>query len=85
MASVVAMVGSYLLLLVLIKFFADAVLKLGPLENLMIVLWGLTMIASVSGDSVRKGLIAGIFGILLGTVGTWVPWVLAYSATTAAP
>jgi len=70
MASVVAMIGSYLLLLVLIKFFADAVLKLGPLENLMIVLWGLTMIASVSGNSVRKGLMAGMFGILLGTVGT---------------
>jgi len=70
MASVVAMIGSYLLLLVVINFLADAVLKLGPLENLMIVLWGLTMIASVSGDSVRKGLMAGALGILLGTVGT---------------
>jgi len=70
MASVVAMIGSYILLLLVIGFLASAVLKLGPLENLMIILWGLTMIASVSGDSVRKGLIAGILGILLGTVGT---------------
>jgi len=70
MASVVAMIGSYIILLLVIGFLAGAVLKLGPLENLMIILWGLTMIASVSGESVRKGLIAGIFGILLGTVGT---------------
>jgi len=70
MASVVAMIGSYLLLLLFINVLAEAVLKLGPLENLMIVFWGLTMMATVSGDNVRKGLIAGGFGILLGTVGT---------------
>jgi len=70
MASVVAMIGSYILLLAVIGFLADAVLKLGPLENLMIVLWGLTMIASVSGKSVIKGLMAGALGILMGTVGT---------------
>jgi len=70
MASVAAMIGSYLLLLLLINVIAEAVLKLGPLENLMIVLWGLTMIASVSGESMRKGIMAGAFGILLGTVGT---------------
>jgi len=70
MASVVAMIGSYVLLFLVIGVLADAVLKLGPLENLMIVLWGLTMIASVSGNSVRKGLMAGALGILMGTLGT---------------
>jgi len=70
MASVTAMIGSYILLLAVIGFLADAVLKLGPLENLLIVLWGLTMIASVSGNSIIKGLMAGALGILMGTVGT---------------
>ncbi len=70
MASVTAMIGSYFLLLLVIGFLATVVLKLGPLENLMIIFWGLTMIASVSGETVRKGLIAGLFGILLGTIGT---------------
>jgi len=70
MASVAAMIGSYALLFLVIGFLAEAVLALGPLENLMIVLRGLTMIASVSGNSVRKGLMAGALGILMGTVGT---------------
>jgi len=70
MSSVTAMIGSYFILLLVIGFLATVVLKLGPLENLMIIFWGLTMIASVSGETVRKGLIAGLFGILLGTIGT---------------
>jgi len=69
-ASVVGLIGSYLFLLVLITWLADAVLRLGPLEQLMIVFWGLTMMASVSGNNVRRGLLAGLFGVLLGTVGT---------------
>jgi len=69
-ASVVGLIGSYLFLLLLITWLADAVLRLGPLEQLMIVFWGLTMMASVSGNNVRRGLLAGLFGVLLGTVGT---------------
>lgn len=69
MASVLGMLGSYVLILIFLDFVADAVLQLGPLENLLIVLWGLTMIASLSGESLLKGLVSGFFGILLGTVG----------------
>ncbi len=35
----------------------------------IIVIWGITLIASLSGQHVIKGMIAGFFGLLLGTVG----------------
>jgi len=59
----------YSILLLLIDPLSKAVLKLGPSEITMIVIWGITLIASLSGDKVTKGLIAGIIGLLLGTVG----------------
>lgn len=44
-------------------------LKIGPAEYFVIIAFALTIIASVSGESISKGLIAGGLGMLLATVG----------------
>jgi putative tricarboxylic transport membrane protein len=68
-ASVAGAFGSYLLLLLMINYAAAAVLKLGPFEMAMVAIWGLTLIASLHGGNMARGLLAGAFGLLIGTVG----------------
>lgn len=48
---------------------ADIALKFGDFEYFSIAVFSLTMIASLSGDSMIKGLLSGVFGIMLATVG----------------
>jgi len=43
--------------------------KIGPVEYFAIILFSLTIIASVSGKSIIKGLISGALGLLLATIG----------------
>ncbi|MEC5290860.1 tripartite tricarboxylate transporter permease [Aurantimonas sp. C2-6-R+9] len=45
------------------------VLQFGPPEYFALGLFGLTLIASLSGDTILKGLAAGIIGLLLAVVG----------------
>jgi len=59
----------YILLFFLIKPLSGFVLKLGPSEMFMVILWGLTLIASLTGKHIIKGLIAGFVGVLIGTIG----------------
>lgn len=68
-ASVVGAFIGYGLLLFLIEPLAGAVLKLGPLEMVMVVLWGLTLIATLNDSTVAKGLLAGTLGLMLSQVG----------------
>lgn len=44
--------------------------KFGPWEYFSLVLFGLTIIAGVSGGAMLKGLIAGLLGLVLGMVGS---------------
>lgn len=44
-------------------------LKFGPTEYFAISLWGISMMASVSGGSVLKGLMLGVAGLLISTIG----------------
>jgi len=48
---------------------AKVALKFGPEEYFALMIFGLSIIASVSGKSLVKGLIAGFLGLLIGTVG----------------
>jgi putative tricarboxylic transport membrane protein len=48
---------------------ARVALKFGPEEYFALMIFGLTIIASVSGKSLVKGLISGFFGLLIATVG----------------
>ncbi len=56
----------------ILLFFAPILAKLtllfGPAEYFILAVFGLTIIAAFSGDSILKGLIGGTFGLLLSTV-----------------
>ena len=58
---------------VLLVFFAPPIalfgLKFGPWEFFALIVFALTIIASLSGDSMLKGGIAGLAGLLIATVG----------------
>ncbi|MGW9329828.1 tripartite tricarboxylate transporter permease [Bosea sp. NPDC055594] len=69
-SSCVGMLFSYVILFLTIGFLASFVLNFGPLEMLMVALWGVTLIGILGGKSFSKGLLAGLFGLLLGTIGT---------------
>jgi putative tricarboxylic transport membrane protein len=85
-ASVVGTLLSYILLFIIIDPISGVVLKLGPLELFIVAIWGLLLLGSLSGDSLARGLLAGTFGVLLGTVGMntagfvrgtmGIPWLL---------
>lgn len=62
-------VVGYVILLILIKPLSTAVLKLGPTEMFVIILWGLTLIASLKGNHMTRGLLSGVMGLLIGTLG----------------
>jgi putative tricarboxylic transport membrane protein len=68
-ASIFGQFVTYLLLLGLVQTIADVAIKLGPPEMLIVALWGLTLIARLRGRHFLRGLLAGAFGLLLGTVG----------------
>jgi len=85
-ASVLGCLASYVLLLFLIVPVSGVVLKMGPLELSAVAIWGMLLLGSLSGESLPRGLLAGVFGLLLGTVGMntagyirgtmGVPWLL---------
>jgi putative tricarboxylic transport membrane protein len=85
-ASVIGTLSSYVLLLFLIAPVSAVVLKLGPLEMFGVAVWGMLLLGALAGSSIWRGLLAGLFGILLGTVGMntagyirgtmGIPWLL---------
>ncbi|MDK7178610.1 tripartite tricarboxylate transporter permease, partial [Micrococcus luteus] len=64
-SSVIGTFIGYLLLMLLIQPLAGLVLRLGPLEMVLIVLWGLALIATLNEGSATKGFLAGLLGLLL--------------------
>lgn len=68
-ASVVGALISYIVLFFLIVPLSNIVIRMGPLEMLGIAVWGLLMLGSLTGVSLLRGMIAGSFGVLLGTIG----------------
>jgi len=48
---------------------ADIALKFGPWEFFSLVLFGLTIIASLSGKSLTKGIVSGLLGLIAATFG----------------
>ena len=68
-SSCIGVIIGYSILLFLIQPISEMVLKMGPAEMTVVILWGITLIASLSGDQLVKGMIAGLFGLLVGTVG----------------
>ena len=68
-ASVIGDFFATLLLIFLAAPLAEYALLFGPLEVTAILLFSLTFMAALSGESLIKGLIAGLFGLLFSTVG----------------
>lgn len=68
-ASFLSSIISLLILVSIAPQVAKFALLFGPWEMFSLIVVSLTIIASVTGDSIVKGLIAGLFGILIATVG----------------
>ena len=68
-ASCAAAALGYAILLPIIEPLASFVLLMGPAELLLVALWGVTLIATLSGKSLTRGLLSGIVGLLIGTIG----------------
>lgn len=68
-ASVTSDLLSNLLLILVAAPIAAAALRLGPPEMTMLLVFALTIVGAVSGDSLAKGLLAAFFGMLIATVG----------------
>ena len=68
-ASTTGGIISTLCLIFIAPQLARVALKFGPEEYFALMVFGLTIIASVAGKSLTKGIIAGLFGLLIATVG----------------
>jgi putative tricarboxylic transport membrane protein len=68
-ASCIADLISNLSLIFCAGLIASFALRFGPPEFFQLIVFSLTIVASLSGDNLFKGLIAGCFGLLLSTVG----------------
>ena len=68
-ASCIGVLAGYLILFLLIGPISTMVLKIGPAEMAAVILWGITLIGSLSGGSLLKGIISGLVGLLIGTIG----------------
>ena len=68
-ASVIGQGITYVILLFLVEPIGELAIKLGPPEMCIVALWGLTMIAGLRGRHLTRGLLAGLFGLMLGTIG----------------
>ncbi len=68
-ASLFGGIIGWFFLATLTPLLADIGLKFGPWEFFSLIAFSLTIIASLSGESLVKGLIAGLLGMLLATAG----------------
>lgn len=67
--SVVGGLASGICMVLLAPLLAKFALRFGPPEYFSLAVFGLTIIASVSGKDLVKGLIAGLIGLLLSLIG----------------
>ena len=68
-ASCTGVIVGYSILFLLINPISELVLKVGPAEMTIVILWGITLIGSLSSGSLLKGVISGLIGLLIGTIG----------------
>ncbi|CAM3884481.1 tripartite tricarboxylate transporter permease [Aeromicrobium ponti] len=68
-ASTIGGLISALVLLTTAPQIAKFTLNFGPAEYFTLAIFGLTVIAGVSGDNIIKGIIAGCLGVFVSTIG----------------
>lgn len=71
-ATICSMIGgavSAVCLLFIAPGLANVSLKFSSLEYFFLAVFGLTIIGSVAGDNMMKGLLSGCLGVMIGTIG----------------
>jgi len=68
-ASCIGVIVGYSILFLLISPISEIVLKVGPAEMVAVSLWGIMLIGALSSRSLLKGVISGLAGLLVATVG----------------
>src|SRR5712691_10588422 len=71
MSSLFGAVFGALVLALAIPVVRPLVLTFGSPEFFMLALLGITFVASLSGEAILKGLVAGCFGLWLATIRAW--------------
>lgn len=69
-ASVIGDMIANIWLILLAAWLARFALRFGPPEQFVLIVFALTVVASVAGNQLLKGAIAAITGLLLATIGT---------------
>ena len=65
---------SAILLLLCASFITHLVSKFASVEYFSMAILGISLIAGVSGDSLAKGILSGLLGILMAAIGTDAVW-----------
>jgi len=68
-ASCVGVIVGYTILFLLISPISELVLKVGPAEMTAVSLWGVMLIGALSSERLLKGVISGLAGLLIATIG----------------
>jgi len=68
-SSFIGGIFSVIVLMLLAPLIANFALKFSAQEYLMLALFGVSMMAYISGKSILKGLLSGLLGLFLATVG----------------
>lgn len=72
LTTIVSVFGGFigiLALAVAAPAVASLALKFAPRDYLMLAIWGILLVGSLSGGSLSKGIFAGAVGVLIGSVG----------------
>lgn len=69
-SSAIAGILGIIVMIIATPLLARVAYQFGPAEYFALAVFGMSMLASISGRSVVKNFIAGAFGVLLSTVGT---------------
>ena len=68
-ASVLGGLLTTLMALILIPWLSQVAFHLHSVEMIVVMLFGISLIATISADDTLKGLIAGFFGLMIGYIG----------------
>ncbi|WP_207309867.1 tripartite tricarboxylate transporter permease [Variovorax paradoxus] len=72
LTTVISVFGGFVGILVLAvaaPAVANLALKFAPRDYLLLAIWGILLVGSLSGGSLAKGIFAGALGVLIGSVG----------------
>ncbi|MGO1315541.1 MAG: tripartite tricarboxylate transporter permease [Cellulomonadaceae bacterium] len=67
--TTVGILASMVLFVTIARPIASVAMKFGPTEMSALVVFGLTIMVSIASKSIVKGLLAGLLGLFLGTIG----------------